>query len=534
MSYWVINVAIALVTLLLTRYFVQGDSRFRLHLVLLSLVAWLVPWPLLIEPFSQWLTAQSVLADEVILLWVGQSNPALAAPLTAWSLSISEIADRLLAIAIGIGALVAAVELTRFTRTSKKNAGHYKFSIKPRRLRIPHHIQVVFSATAETANMSGWLTVTIVIPEHYSKQQQQLALHHEFNHLRNGDSYWLLAIFIVQRLFWWNPLVWLQANSARQFLEMRCDEHCLQRFDRDDYITTLATLSLAQKRHAEAALSMPLPAGKSLLRLRMENLAVNTYQPWKKTFSGFLLFGLTVTMLTAAAVNSAAPSASNLKDEKFSESYLLSEEQAAAANLTKLQLVYQFVANDSDDKRSIEVSFKSARALVERLYQLSRELPVDITTRTEQDTQVINLIVRDESSHAEIVKLFSGTQLAPLLDSTAAKEAASNDTFELALEFQVDQKPARKFSLVVANGQWAEFKDEEFRIQLRPSLTTTELGKRVLLDAKLYKTNVEKSVLISEPQLLTMLDSEAVIEVGERDKQQKFTGFRLAILPSVQ
>jgi beta-lactamase regulating signal transducer with metallopeptidase domain len=80
---------------------------------------------------------------------------------------------------------------------------------------------------------------------------------HELTHIRQHDPYWLWAINLVQRLFWWNPLIWFIVNYARQQIELSCDEQCKKHLPEGSYQLQLIKLTLQVNRHHH---SLPMPA----------------------------------------------------------------------------------------------------------------------------------------------------------------------------------------------------------------------------------------------------------------------------------
>jgi beta-lactamase regulating signal transducer with metallopeptidase domain len=66
---------------------------------------------------------------------------------------------------------------------------------------------------------------------------------HELTHIRQHDPYWLWAINLVQRLFWWDPLIWFTVNYVRKQIELSCDEQCQKHLPKGGYQLQLIKLT---------------------------------------------------------------------------------------------------------------------------------------------------------------------------------------------------------------------------------------------------------------------------------------------------
>jgi hypothetical protein len=107
---------------------------------------------------------------------------------------------------------------------------------------------------------------------------------HELTHIRQHDPYWLWAINLIQRLFWWNPLIWVTAHYARQQIELSCDEQCKKHLPEGNYQLQLIKLTLQvnkqQSLHMPAILQM---SGTPAFNLKRIN-KLNEEQKMKKRY----------------------------------------------------------------------------------------------------------------------------------------------------------------------------------------------------------------------------------------------------------
>ncbi len=87
------------------------------------------------------------------------------------------------------------------------------------------NLRVVVSAETNTPLLVGSLKPTVILPvEALDASDIQLMLAHEQAHLQRRDLAWLALVWVVQTLFFFNPIVWLAARSARLAHESATDE----------------------------------------------------------------------------------------------------------------------------------------------------------------------------------------------------------------------------------------------------------------------------------------------------------------------
>ena len=65
---------------------------------------------------------------------------------------------------------------------------------------------------------------------------------HELQHIKSNDQLWLFIITLVQRLLWWNPIVYLLAHKGRELIELSCDQACKEQSRGNQYQRDLAQI----------------------------------------------------------------------------------------------------------------------------------------------------------------------------------------------------------------------------------------------------------------------------------------------------
>ena len=105
-----------------------------------------------------------------------------------------------------------------------------------------------------------------------TESQVEAALNHELCHIAANDSLTLFLIVVLERLLWWNPLIWLLGRHARRQMEYACDSRCQGLIGRTKYRQSLAELFLAIQQQ-NAALEIPLGNASDIVT-RMEKIGM--------------------------------------------------------------------------------------------------------------------------------------------------------------------------------------------------------------------------------------------------------------------
>ena len=89
----------------------------------------------------------------------------------------------------------------------------------------------------------GLLKPKIFIGEKYLDSSfTDSIIKHELQHIKTNDQLWLFLITFVQRLLWWNPIVYLLANKGRTLIELSCDQACKEQSSDNQYQIDLAQI----------------------------------------------------------------------------------------------------------------------------------------------------------------------------------------------------------------------------------------------------------------------------------------------------
>tara|TARA_R110001583_G_scaffold43801_3_gene139180 strand:+ start:230 stop:1453 length:1224 start_codon:yes stop_codon:yes gene_type:complete len=93
---------------------------------------------------------------------------------------------------------------------------------------LPKNVGAYSASRLSTPLSSGYFSPFIAVPKSfrtdYTKQQQQMIIAHELQHIRRGDLYWNLLLMLIHSAFWFNPAVWYARKHFHLCQEVSCDE----------------------------------------------------------------------------------------------------------------------------------------------------------------------------------------------------------------------------------------------------------------------------------------------------------------------
>lgn len=121
----------------------------------------------------------------------------------------------------------------------------------------------------------GLLRPVILLPDHQplAKEQLQLVLLHEWQHIRHLDVLWYWFLLLLCSIHWFNPFVWLMHGLCRQDLELFCDEKtatCLPEPQRRQYAMLLLQQAASQTARTVSLFSSFSAAGYRCMEERIQ------------------------------------------------------------------------------------------------------------------------------------------------------------------------------------------------------------------------------------------------------------------------
>ena len=272
-SYFQINIAISIFGIITFCVLKKAPARLKFYIAIVALTVWLLPWSYIKLPaFPDYIARPSdivnVVTENVPAIPIRElsfptafkfeniSPPAqqraktdIPPPPSGETLAAVETEQSiwtdfkitppwLLAFLFFIGGALFARDIVNFFNLQRR---WRKRSIKANHLwklvgtEVPDY--EIRSLSGQGPGMAtGILRPTIWIDKNNKSEQViRTILLHELTHIKQRDPAWLWYITFIQRVFWWNPLVWALTKFAREAIELSCDERCKAQMPKDHY-----------------------------------------------------------------------------------------------------------------------------------------------------------------------------------------------------------------------------------------------------------------------------------------------------------
>ncbi|MCQ4922011.1 M56 family metallopeptidase [Tissierella carlieri] len=109
---------------------------------------------------------------------------------------------------------------------------------------IKDSIPFCFSQSLKSPCVIGIINPIIVLTEGviHDDRSIKFAIMHEMVHYKQRDNFIRLFGYILCALYWFNPLVWLSAEVARNDAELSCDSKVIEKIDSSEHINYCVTL----------------------------------------------------------------------------------------------------------------------------------------------------------------------------------------------------------------------------------------------------------------------------------------------------
>ena len=281
---------VSAVGLLLALSFRSAPPRLGLYICLCSMFAVVVPWTSLgnlfgNSPYFIEIPGHSVLdmRSEIFAAPVSGSGNGLL-----WLVFLFPLFGLFL---FTVTLFRSKKTLSRWRKTAK-GRGDFKQFAHPEFNHLLSKCRIYQLPDCSTALSTGLVNREIWIGDQISAPEDiRTALNHELCHISSGDPLALHLIAFWERLFWWNPLIWILGKRAKVFLEYECDSRCKKLLGEEEYRKTLTKLLLIN-RHGSLPLELSLGAASEIVK-RMENLQMK-YSIKKKHIFGAIFTACTI------------------------------------------------------------------------------------------------------------------------------------------------------------------------------------------------------------------------------------------------
>ncbi len=149
----------------------------------------------------------------------------------------------------------------------------------------------------------------IVLPIFYVEKNRDLkiAIHHELQHIRQGDTQWRHILAIIKIFYFYNPFIYLFINMADELQEFACDEALIlskktQPLEYAECLFDSAKSTLENKMTAEFAVGINI-LPKSILYRRISMMFHYKMLKKAKSYLAAYIFSFVFAITTSFALN---------------------------------------------------------------------------------------------------------------------------------------------------------------------------------------------------------------------------------------
>ena len=165
-------------------------------------------------------------------------------------------------------------------------------------LKIKKKIRVYQNSFVASPFLTGVIHPKIVIPEDTKdKNSLSLMLRHELIHLKSYDVFFKMLLNLIQKIHWFNPIIYIFSKKFFDMSELVCDERVIEQIEekkRCDYAYLL--IEISKEKTSATNLAIPLK-GHSYKIMERRVHRIMQYKKQKVTAK----FILTMCMLGVAA-----------------------------------------------------------------------------------------------------------------------------------------------------------------------------------------------------------------------------------------
>lgn len=236
---------------------------------------------------------------------------------------------------------------------------------------IKHNIPVCFSQILKSPCVIGIVNPMIILTEGviHDARSIKFAIMHEMVHYKQRDNFIRLLGNILCALYWFNPLVWLSAEAARNDAELSCDNRVIRKIGSSEHFNYCITLlSIAGNRNQTVA---AMSTGGRKMKKRIDMILK---PPQKRTIAivvAIICLSLGATSFININVKAKNSSTVEVLDENSSEE--IAHEVISLGNIHE---VYQFLTSlqNPNDNYKINTIMIDNREDNRNMYRFERSL----------------------------------------------------------------------------------------------------------------------------------------------------------------
>lgn len=227
-----------------------------------------------------------------------------------------------------------------------------------------HTVPVYLSKSLKSPCIIGIFNPVIVLTESIINDTEatKFALLHEMVHYKQRDNFFRLLGYILCALYWFNPLVWLSADAARNDAELSCDSRVIQKLRPSEHLNYCYTLLSIASNSNKTVTAMSTGGSKMKRRIDM------ILKPPKKQTS-IIIAGVICILLGLMSFINISVRAENVSDViSLSEIHKVYQLLTSLQNPNDNYKINTIIINNTDEDMN---TFNIGRSLYLR-YEFSK------------------------------------------------------------------------------------------------------------------------------------------------------------------
>ena len=290
---------------LIAAFFLKSaPPRMVLYVCLTGMLAIFAPWSFIGQGVENYVPADVIIGN-LIMEAGSPTSPVVHFRAIAWG--STSIVSAFFAIGLTwlLISILRSVHTKRVWRSKALCGSELAKHAKPVFAKVLQRTRIHRIPNSSLVFATGlWRPEVWVGEDICSTGQIETALNHELAHIAANDQLTLFLIVALERLLWWNPLVWLLGRQARQQMEYACDATCQSLLGTATYRRSLAELFLVrQPQHFSLQLTL---INRSPIITRLEKIGMT-----HSTKANHILTLILAGSLTVVASASFAAQSSN-------------------------------------------------------------------------------------------------------------------------------------------------------------------------------------------------------------------------------
>lgn len=133
-------------------------------------------------------------------------------------------------------------------------------------------VDIRTSNVVDSPMIIGLVKPILIMSKDIKFQDIDFILKHELIHLKRKDIFYKLVIFLASALHWFNPVVHIMGKTAREDLELLCDEEVVKGMCELDKVRYSKALLQAISKHKAPIYTTNFSSGKRMMKKRLDGI----------------------------------------------------------------------------------------------------------------------------------------------------------------------------------------------------------------------------------------------------------------------